>query len=137
MNRWLFLAAIAAMALTVSSMPALQQAVHAEGMASDTKAAAQGTAKSLEGTASDTKEAVKGTGKSVEGAASDSKEAAKGTSKSITEKVGKVKTDAGKTKDSAKSMDLMGTTQGAGETKQGVTDVHDTAKEMMKNPFGK
>ena len=137
MNRSLFLAAIAAMALSMGSLPALQQAVHAEGMASDAKAATQGTAKTLEGNASDTKEAIKGTGKSIEGAATDSKEAAKSTNKSITEKVGKVKTDAGKTTDSAKSLDLMGTTQGAGDTKQGAQDVHDTAKEMMKNPFGK
>ena len=137
MNRSLFVAAMAAMALGLSSIPALQPAVHAEGLASDTKAAAKETSKSLEGVASDTKEAVKGTGKSLEGAASNTKEAVKGTGKSLRETAGKVKTDAGKTKDSAKALDLMGTTEGAGQTKQGVKDLSDSAKDTIKNPFGK
>ena len=119
MNRSLFVAAMAAMALSLSGIPALQPAAHAEGMASDSKAA------------------VKETGKTVEGVASDTKEAAKGTGKSFRETAGKVKTDAGKTKDSAKSMDLMGTTENAGQTKQGVQELSDSAKDTMKNPFGK
>ena len=119
MNRSLLVAAMAAIALSLSSIPALQPVVHAEGMASDTKAAAKETGKSLEGMASDTKEAAKGTGKS------------------LTEKVGKVKTDAGKTKDSAKALDLQGTAEGAGQTKQGVQDVRDSATDLMKNPLGK
>ena len=134
MKRLLLVTAVAAMALSLSSAPVLQPAAHAEGMASDSKAATKGTTKSLEGAASDTKD---GTTKSLQGAASDTKDAATAPSKSLGDKVGKVKTDAGKTTDSAKSLDLMGTTQGAGETKQGAHDVHDTAKEMMKNPFGK
>ena len=137
MQRSLLVAAMAAIALSLSSIPALQPVVHAEGMASDTKAAAKETGKSLEGMASDTKEAAKGTGKTLEGAASDTKEAAKGTGKSLTEKVGKVKTDAGKTKDSAKALDLQGTAEGAGQTKQGVQDVRDSATDLMKNPLGK
>jgi hypothetical protein len=130
----MLLTVMAAMALSLSSIPVLQQAAHAEGMVSDTKAAAEGTAKSLEGIASDTKEA---TTKSLQGAVSDTKEAVKGTGKSFMDKAGKVKTDANKTKDSAKSLDLMGTTQGAGQTKQDLKDLKDSATDMMKNPFGK
>ncbi len=134
MNRLMLLAVMAAMALSLSSIPALQQAVHAQGIAPDTQAAAEGTVKSLEGIASDTTNAAN---KSAQGAVSGAKGAAQGTSKSLTDEFGKVKTDAGKTKDSAKSLDLMGTTQGAGQTKQDVDDLKNSASDMMKNPFGK
>src|SRR5574341_2538985 len=111
MNRSLLVTAMAVMAWGLSSIPVHQSVVHAEGMASDTKAAAQGSTQSLEGLAADTKEAAKGRGKS------------------LTEKVGKVKTDAGKTKDSARALDVMGTTQGASDTKQSATELKDSASE--------
>jgi hypothetical protein len=107
------------MALSLNSIPALQPVVHAQGVASDAT------------------EAAKETGKSLEGVASSTKEAAKGTGKSLTDTVGKVKTDANKTKDSAKTLDLMGTAEGAGQTKQDVKDLSDSANDLMKNPFGK
>jgi len=135
MNRLILLVVMAAVALSLSTVPALQLAAHAEGgTSSDTKAAAKGTAKSVEGSASDTKDA---TTKSVEGAISDTKETPQGTGKSLMDKAGKVKTDAGKTKDSATSLDVIGTTQGASDTKQSAEDLKEGASEVMKNPFGK
>ena len=134
MSRLMLLAVMVAVALSLSSAPVLQLAAHAEGMASDTKATAEGTAKSVEGTASDTKES---TTKSVQGAVSDTKGATTGKDQSLMDKVGKVKTDAGKTKDSAKSLDLPGTTKGAGDTKQSAKDLKDSATDVMKNPLGK
>lgn len=119
MNRSLLVAAVAAMALSLNSIPALQPVVHAQGVASDAT------------------EAAKETGKSLEGVASGAKAAAKGTSTSLTDTVGKVKTDASKTEDSLKTLDLTGTAAGASQTKQDVKDLSDSANDLMRNPFGK
>ena len=127
MSRLMLLAVMAAVALSLSSVPVLQLSAHAEGMASDSKAAAKGTA-------SDTKEADT---KSGQGAVSDSRTATTGTDPSLMDKAGKVKTDAGKTKDSATSPDLSGTSQGASDTKQSGKVLKDSATDVMKNPFGK
>ena len=50
----------------------------------------------------------------AEGLATEGKEAMKGSSKSLTDATGKLKTDAGKTKDDAKALDLEKTKKGGG-----------------------
>jgi len=50
----------------------------------------------------------------AEGLISEGKEAIKGPGKSLTEATGKLKTDAGKTKDDAKKLDIDKTKQGVG-----------------------
>ncbi len=72
----------------------------------------------------------------AEGMAVEGKDAAKGASKSVTEAAGKLKTDAGKTKEDVKAMDVQKAKEGVGQVKGDVKDVKESAKETMKNPMG-
>lgn len=72
----------------------------------------------------------------AEGMVSEGKEAMKGTGKSLTEATGKLKTDAGKTKDDAKALDLEKTKQGAGQVKEDVKGLKESAKGALTNPLG-
>ena len=65
------------------------------------------------------------------------KDAMKGTGKSLTETTGKLKSDAGQTKDAAKALDLEKTKKGAGDVKEDVQDLKGSAKDMMTSPMGK
>jgi hypothetical protein len=65
------------------------------------------------------------------------KDAMKGTGKSLTETTGKLKSDAGQTKDAAKAFDLEKTKKGAGDVKDDVKDLKGGAKDMMTSPLGK
>jgi hypothetical protein len=73
----------------------------------------------------------------AEGTVQESKQAPKGTGTSLTEATGKLKTDAMKTKDDAKALDLEKTKLGAGQVKEDVTGVKESAKGMLTNPLGK
>lgn len=73
----------------------------------------------------------------AEGMVSESKEAMKGAGTSLTDATGKLKTDATKTKDDAKALDLEKTKKGAGDVKEDVKGLKDNAKGMMTNPMGK
>ena len=72
----------------------------------------------------------------AENPVSDSKDAMKSTSKSLTDVTGKLKTDAGQTKDSAKALDLEKTKKGAGDVKGDAKGIIDSSKGMMTNPMG-
>lgn len=72
----------------------------------------------------------------AEGLVSEGKEAMKGTGKSLTEATGKLKTDAGKTKDDAKALDIEKTKQGAGQVKEDVKGLKESAKGTLTNPLG-
>lgn len=72
----------------------------------------------------------------AEGMAAEGKDAMKGTGKSVTESAGKLKTDATKTAEDAKALDLEKTKQGTGQVKQDAKDLKDSAKDTMKNPMG-
>lgn len=71
------------------------------------------------------------------GMVSEGKEAMKNTGTSLTDATGKLKTDAAKTKDDAKALDLEKTKKGAGDVKEDVKGLKDNAKGMMTNPMGK
>lgn len=71
------------------------------------------------------------------GMVSEGKEAMKGSGTSLTDATGKLKTDATKTKDDAKALDLEKTKKGAGDVKEDVKGLKDNAKGMMTNPMGK
>lgn len=73
----------------------------------------------------------------AEGTVPESKEAPKGTGSSLSDATGKLKTDAMKTKDDAKALDLEKTKKGAGDVKDDVKGLKDNAKGMMTNPLGK
>lgn len=73
----------------------------------------------------------------AEGLVSEGKEAMKGTGKSLTEATGKLKTNATKTKDDAKALDIEKTKQGAGQVKEDVKGIKESAKGTLTNPLGK
>jgi hypothetical protein len=56
---------------------------------------------------------------------------------SLQQSAGQLKTDAGKTKDDVKAMDVMKTQQDAGQVKKDATDVQNSAKDLLTNPLGK
>ncbi|MBI4003017.1 MAG: hypothetical protein HY348_14700, partial [Nitrospira defluvii] len=73
----------------------------------------------------------------AEGLVAEGKEAMKGTGKSLTDATGKLKTDATKTKDDAKALDIEKTKKGAGDVKEDVKGLKESAKGTMANPLGK
>lgn len=56
---------------------------------------------------------------------------------SLQQSTGQLKTDAGKTKDDVKAMNVMKTQQDAGQVKKDATDVQNSAKDLLTNPLGK
>ncbi len=73
----------------------------------------------------------------ADGLVTEGKEAMKGTGKSLTEATGKLKTDATQTREDAKKLDLEKTKQGAGQVKEDVKGVKESAKGTLTNPLGK
>ncbi len=51
--------------------------------------------------------------------------------------VGHLKTDAGKTTDDVKALDVNKAQQDAGQAKKDVQSLEDSAKSMLNNPLGK
>ena len=101
MQKSLIVAVAVAVGLGASTVPALTSLVHAEGMASEGKAAM------------------------------------KDTGKSLTEATGKLQTDANKTKEDAKALDIEKAKTGAGQVKEDVKGLKESAKGTMSNPLGK
>ena len=56
--------------------------------------------------------------------------------KSITQAAGQLKTDSSQTTKDAQALDIDKTTKGAGQVKQDAKDLHQSAKDTMKNPLG-
>ena len=73
----------------------------------------------------------------AEGMVSEGKEAVKATGKPLTEATSKLKTDASKTKEDAKALDIEKTKKGTGEVKEDVKGLTESAKGTMANPLGK
>lgn len=73
----------------------------------------------------------------AEGMVLEGKEAMKGKGKSMKEATGKLKTDASKTKEDAKALDIGKAKAGTGQVKEDVKGVKESGKEMMANPLGK
>jgi len=73
----------------------------------------------------------------AEGMMSEGKGAMQGTGKSLTETTGKLKTDASKTTEDAKALDIQKAKAGTGQVKEDVKGVKESGKEMMANPLGK
>jgi len=107
MHTSFIVAAAVAVGLGASSVPALMSSVHAEGIVSEG------------------------------GIVSESKPTMKGTSKSMKEATNQLKTDANQTKDDVKALDLEKTKKGTGLVKEDAQGLQDSAKDAMKNPFGK
>ena len=59
-----------------------------------------------------------------------------GQSKSVTQAAGQLKTDATQTTKDAQALDVEKTSKGAGQVKQDAKDLHQSAKDTMKNPLG-
>jgi len=72
----------------------------------------------------------------ADGPVLDSKEAMKSTNNSLTDATGKLKTDAAKTRDDAKALDLDKTKKGVGDVKGDAKGIMDSSKGMMTNPMG-
>jgi hypothetical protein len=68
---------------------------------------------------------------------SEGKDAVKATGMPLTEATSKLKTDASKTKDDAKALDIEKTKKGTGEVKEDVKGLTESAKGTMANPLGK
>ena len=60
-----------------------------------------------------------------------------GAPMSIKEASGQLKTDAGKTKDDVKAIDVNKAKQDAGEVNKDVQGLKESVKDMPANPFGK
>jgi uncharacterized protein YjbJ (UPF0337 family) len=60
-----------------------------------------------------------------------------GEQTSIKEAAGQLKTDAGKTKDDVKAMDVNKAKQDVGQVNKDVQALKDRVKDMPTNPFGK
>ena len=73
----------------------------------------------------------------AEGMASEGKAVMKDTGKSLTEATGKLQTDANKTKEDAKALDIEKAKKGTGEVKEDVKGLTESAKGTMANPLGK
>ena len=60
-----------------------------------------------------------------------------GAPMSIKEATGQLKTDAGKTKDDVKAIDVNKATQDAGQVNKDVQGLKESATDMVTNPLGK